>query len=58
VSPYLTVALGVLVMMILVALPFVGWLFRLLAIFTGFGALWAAIWSARARGMQPASPAA
>jgi len=57
VSPYLTYALGVLVLMILVALPFVGWLFRLLAICTGFGALWAAIWSARVRGMQPAPPA-
>ncbi|MGH2398762.1 MAG: bactofilin family protein, partial [bacterium] len=47
VSLYLTVALGVLVLMILVALPFIGWLFRLLAIFTGFGALWAAIWRVR-----------
>lgn len=58
-SPYLTVVLGVLVLMILVALPFVGWIFRLVAVFTGFGALWAAIWSARLRGtQQPASSAA
>lgn len=56
-SPYLAVTLGVLVLMILVALPFVGWLFRLLAIFTGFGALWAAIWSARTRVTQSATPA-
>lgn len=56
-SPYLAVTLGVLVLMILVALPFVGWIFRLLAICAGFGALWAAVWSARTRATPPTAPA-
>ena len=54
VSPYAVVAVGVVLLVILVGLPLVGWIFRLLAVFTGFGALWAAIWSARRRGAQPA----
>ncbi len=53
VSPYLAVTLGVVVFIILVALPFVGWIFRVLALCTGFGALWAAIWSVRTRSPQP-----
>ncbi|MDR7500457.1 MAG: hypothetical protein QN149_03070 [Armatimonadota bacterium] len=49
VSPYAAVALGVILLVILVGLPVVGWIFRLLAVCAGFGALWAAIWSARGR---------
>jgi cytoskeletal protein CcmA (bactofilin family) len=51
-APYAAVTVGVIVLVILVALPFVGWIFRLLALFAGFGALWASIWSARVRGGQ------
>lgn len=55
ISPYLGVTVGVIVLVILVGLPFVGWIFRLLALCLGFGALWAAIWRARARRPQTAS---
>lgn len=54
-SPYVAVTVGVIVLVILVTIPFVGWIFRLLALFTGFGALWASIWTARIRGGQPAT---
>ena len=53
ISPYAAVTVGVVVFVVLVAIPFVGWVFRLLALFTGFGALWASIWAARARPSQP-----
>jgi uncharacterized membrane protein YccF (DUF307 family) len=52
ISPYLGMLVGVVVVVILIGLPFVGWVFRLIALCVGFGALWAAIWSARTRG-QP-----
>lgn len=54
-SIYLSLALGVLVLVILVALPFIGWLVRLLALLVGFGALWAALWRARTR-PAPSTP--
>jgi cytoskeletal protein CcmA (bactofilin family) len=54
-SPYLGVTVGVIVLVILVGLPLVGWVFRLLALCAGFGALWAAIWRARTRSPQTAS---
>jgi cytoskeletal protein CcmA (bactofilin family) len=57
-SPYLAVTVGVIVLVVLVTIPFVGWIFRLLAIFAGFGALWAAIWSARVRSSPPATAGA
>lgn len=46
-SPYLSLIVGVIVLIVLVSLPFVGWMFRLLAVCVGFGALWAAIWRTR-----------
>lgn len=49
VSPYLALTLGAVVLVVLVALPFIGWIFRLLAVFAGFGAIWAAIWRVRTR---------
>ena len=55
ISPYLGVTVGVIVLVILVGLPLVGWVFRLLALCAGFGALWAAIWRARTRSPQTAS---
>ncbi len=53
-APYLSVAVGVAVLVVLVALPFVGWVVRLLALCAGFGALWTAIWSVRTRPREPA----
>lgn len=46
-SPYLALLVGTLLLVILVALPFVGWLVRLLALLVGFGALWASVWIGR-----------
>jgi len=54
ISPYVGVIVGTIVLVILVGLPFVGWIFRLIALCVGFGALWAAIWGARTRA-QPAA---
>jgi len=51
-SPYVGITVGVIALVILVSLPFVGWIFRLLALCVGFGALWAAIWRARTRGQS------
>lgn len=48
-SPYLTLALGVVALIVLVSIPFIGWLVRLLAVLTGFGAVWAAVWGARGK---------
>jgi cytoskeletal protein CcmA (bactofilin family) len=55
ISPYLGVIVGVIVLVILVGLPFVGWVLRLLALCAGFGALWAAIWNTRTRGQPVAA---
>jgi hypothetical protein len=46
-SPYLAMTVGVIVLVIVVAVPFAGWLLRLVAILAGFGALWAAVWATR-----------
>lgn len=54
-SPYLAQVVGTLVLVLLIAVPFVGWLVRLVALLLGFGALWAVIWATRE---QPAAPAA
>jgi hypothetical protein len=50
VSAYVSITVGVIALIILVSLPVVGWIFRLLAICVGLGALWASIWRARTRG--------
>jgi len=39
---------GVILFAIVVAVPFIGWLLRLVALLAGFGALWAAVWATRA----------
>lgn len=54
ISPSVGVIAGTIVLVILVGLPYVGWIFRLIALCVGFGALWAGIWGARTRG-QPAA---
>ncbi len=56
-SAYITMTLGVLVLVILFAIPWVGWALRLLAMLIGFGALWATIWEARNSGQPGASRA-
>lgn len=51
-STYWALVAGVTVLVILYAIPFVGWLFRLLAVLSGLGAIWLALWRAtRARGV-------
>ncbi len=47
-SPYLGLLLGTIILAVLVGLPFIGWLFRLVALLLGFGALWSVIWAGRA----------
>ncbi len=47
-SPYLAMTVGVVLFVIVVTVPFVGWLLRLVALLAGFGALWAAVWATRA----------
>jgi len=47
-SPYLAMTVGVILFAIAVAVPFIGWLLRLVALLAGFGALWAAVWATRA----------
>ena len=39
-----TLVVGVTILVILYAVPFVGWLVRLLAVMTGLGAIWLAVW--------------
>jgi cytoskeletal protein CcmA (bactofilin family) len=46
-SPYWAMALGVILLVIIGAVPVVGWLARLIALLAGFGALWAAVWLTR-----------
>jgi cytoskeletal protein CcmA (bactofilin family) len=52
-SPYWAMVLGILLLVIIAAIPIFGWLARCAALLGGFGALWATVWSAR-----EASPAA
>ncbi len=47
-SPYLAMTVGVILFVVVVTVPFVGWLLRLVALLAGFGALWAAVWATRA----------
>lgn len=54
-SPYLIVTAGVLVLVILFALPWLGWIFRFLAMLVGFGAFWATLWNARHQSPAPAA---
>ncbi len=56
-SPYAALILGVIILVVLVAVPFVGWLIRLVALAVGFGALWAALWATREARRQQAPPA-
>ncbi|MGH2454486.1 MAG: hypothetical protein ACRDF5_12160 [bacterium] len=48
-SPYLAQIVGTLLLVLLIAVPFLGWLIRLVAVLLGVGALWAAIWATRQR---------
>jgi len=54
-SPYLIITAGVLVLVILFALPWLGWIFRSLAMLVGFGAFWATLWNARYQTPAPAA---
>jgi hypothetical protein len=54
-SPYLIITAGVLVLVILFALPWLGWIFRSLAMLVGFGAFWATLWNARHQTPAPAA---
>ena len=46
VSPYAATAVGVLLLVVLFALPWVGWIVRLGAVLVGFGAIWLAAYRA------------
>ena len=46
-APYLTMLVGVIAVVALMALPIVGWIFRAAAVLVGFGALSAKVWAAR-----------
>jgi cytoskeletal protein CcmA (bactofilin family) len=52
-SPYVEMLIGVLIVAVLISLPFVGWVFRTVAVLVGFGALWAQIWAARRGSSEP-----
>jgi cytoskeletal protein CcmA (bactofilin family) len=52
-SPYLAMTLGIALLVVVAAVPFLGWLVRLAALAAGFGALWAAVWSAREARRHP-----
>jgi cytoskeletal protein CcmA (bactofilin family) len=52
-SAYVEMLVGVLIVVVLVSLPFAGWVFRLVALLAGFGALWAQVWAARMGGGEP-----
>ncbi|HEY3246805.1 MAG TPA: polymer-forming cytoskeletal protein, partial [bacterium] len=52
-SPYMEMLVGVLIVVVLISLPFVGWAFRAVALLVGFGALWTQVWSARMGGSEP-----
>jgi len=45
-SAFLALAVGSVLLVLLFAIPYIGWLFRLVAVLVGFGALWATVWSA------------
>lgn len=43
---YAALVVGSIIMVLLFAIPYVGWLVRLVAVLAGFGALWVTVWSA------------
>ena len=53
-SIYWSVAAGAFVLAVLFAVPFAGWVIRLVAILAGFGALWVTVW--RAVAARPVAP--
>jgi len=53
-SIYWSVAAGAVALAVLFAVPFAGWVIRLVAILAGFGALWVTVW--RAVAARPATP--
>ena len=53
-SIYWSVAAGSIALAVLFAVPFAGWVIRLIAILAGFGALWATVW--RALAARPSAP--
>ena len=56
-SIYWSVAVGAVVLAVLFAVPFAGWVIRLVAVLAGFGALWATVWRAvAARSSTPGTP--
>jgi hypothetical protein len=59
-SLFWSLLVGAIVLMILFAIPYVGWAVRLVMLFAGFGALWVTVWAAgtsrpTAAQAQPAS---
>lgn len=50
VSPYAATAVGVLMLVVLFALPWVGWVVRLGAVLVGFGAIWLVAYRATSHG--------
>ena len=50
VSPYVATAVGVLLLVVLFGLPWVGWIVRLGAVLVGFGAIWLAAYRAGSHG--------
>jgi cytoskeletal protein CcmA (bactofilin family) len=55
-SVFLALAVGSVLLVLLFAIPYIGWLFRLVAVLAGFGALWMTVWSAVAGRPATASP--
>lgn len=53
-SIYWSVAVGAIALAVLFAVPFAGWVIRLVAMLAGFGALWATLW--RAVAARPSTP--
>jgi hypothetical protein len=55
---FLPLVIGTVILVLLFAIPYAGWVFRLVAIFVGFGALWTTLWQAAMsrRGLSPALP--
>lgn len=43
---FLPLVIGTVVLVLLFAIPYAGWAFRLVAVFVGFGALWTTLWRA------------
>jgi cytoskeletal protein CcmA (bactofilin family) len=46
-SPYLAQIVGTILLVLLIAVPYLGWLVRLVSVLLGVGALWAAVWATR-----------